>query len=304
MDNVVEMPREDRSDPFAKYNTANCSLYFPVGERRIGWQMRDGSYTATHDYKAIIRMNPNGDGAQLLNVVGHSYKLVHNRELFTAVEDAMRQEMLPEHLADVQVKDQVSGYGKVCLRQYVFPQIKCRLPGMRNDIGFRIIVQNGYGGSALRMHAGAIDFFCTNGMIRGEYTSTYRRHTSGLIVGNLNSSVKAALQQFANGKEEWERWVKKPVRYEQAMKLFEEIAQSVKMKESLADQFTRDVDERGANLWALYSTLTYYASHNDGAFSLRRTVAEQDTVATTMLNRELNVSKWVQGDTWKELENA
>jgi hypothetical protein len=186
----------------------------------------------------------------------------------------------------------------------VFPAIKCRVQHTRGDIGFRIIVQNGYGGSALRIHAGAIDFYCTNGMIRGEYTSTYRKHTSGLVVGHLNSTVKSALQEFANGSEQWNAWAAKPIRFEQAMKLFEQIALSAKMKESLNDQFTREVDMRGNNMWALYSTLTYYASHNDGAFGLRRTVEEQDTVATTMLGRELNVSRWVHSDAWKELETA
>jgi hypothetical protein len=302
MDNVVELPRSD--DPFAKYNTPQCKLYFPVGERRVAWETRQGTFEPTRSHKAIIRLSPDGTSAMPLNVVGASYKLVHNRELFTAVETAMHDEMLPEHLADVQVMDKVSGFGKVCLRQYIFPSIRCRIPNTRSDIAFRIIVQNGYGGSALRMHAGAIDFYCTNGMIRGEYTSTYRKHTSGLVVGHLNSTVKSALQEFANGTEQWTEWANKPVRFEQAMKLFEHIALSAKMKDSLNDQFTREVDVRGANLWAVYSTLTYYASHSDGAFGLRRTVEEQDTVATTMLGRELNVSRWTHSDAWHELETA
>lgn len=306
MTDIVKMPvhHADPNDPFSKYNSPNCRLFFPVGERRIAWETRNGAYEQTRSHKAIIRLNPKGDGAILLNVVGANYKLVHNRELFSAVETAMVDEMLPEHLHDVQVADQVSGFGKVCLRQYVFPSIKCRLPQARSDIGFRIIVQNGYGGSALRIHAGAIDFFCTNGMIRGEYTSTYRKHTSGLIVGQLNLTIKSALHEFANGAEQWQAWAKKPVRFEQAMKLFEHIALSTKMKEGLSDQYTREVDERGNNMWALYSTLTYYASHSDGTFTLRRTVEEMDTVATTMLGRELNVARWVQSPAWKEIEYA
>lgn len=305
MNNIVELNTERSDDPFAKYNTANCQLYFPVGERRVGWETRDKGYIPTNTHKAIVRIAPHTtDQPFLLNIVGSSYKLVHNRELFTSVEAAMREEMLPEHLRDVQVTDKLSGWGKVCLRQYVFPQIRCRLPNTRSDIGFRIIVQNGYGGSALRIHAGAIDFYCTNGMIHGEYTSTYRKHTSGLVVGHLNQTVKDALLQFANGQDQWVRWSQKPVRFEQAMKLFEQIALSAKMKEGLSDQYTREVDDRGPNMWALYSTLTYYASHNDGAFGLRRTVEEQDTVATTMLGRELNVSRWINTDAWRQLEAA
>jgi len=305
MDNVVQMPNiNDPSDSFAKYNTPDSPLFFPVGERKVGWETRSGMYERTPSHKAIIRLSPRGDSAMLLDIVGGNYRLVHNRELFYAVEQAMRDEMLPEHLKDVQVVDRVAGYGRVCLRQYVFPSIRCRLQNTRSDIGFRIVVQNGYGGSALRIHAGAIDFFCTNGIVRGDYVSTYRKHTSGLVVGSLNRTVKDALHEFAAGQEEWQRWTKTPVRFEQTMKLFDTIAQSAKMREGLVDQYEREVDQRGPNLWAVYSTLTFYASHADGAFSLRRTVEEQDTVATTMLTRELNVAKWTRSDEWRAMEAA
>jgi hypothetical protein len=66
----------------------------------------------------------------------------------------------------------------------------------------------------------------------------------------------------------------------------------------------REKDARGNNLWSLYSTLTYYSSHSDGGFKLRKPVEEQNTQAQIMLQRELNVAKWVNTDTWKVMENA
>lgn len=290
------------SDPFSKFNTPSSPILFPVGERPVGWQRRDGTYDTTQTHKAIIRLNQRGDNAVLLNIVGSNYRIVHNRELFSAVEDAMQDEMLPEHLHGVQVKDKVAGWGRVCLREYIFPAIRCRLPQVRSDIAFRIIAQNGYGGSALRIHAGAIDFYCTNGMIRGDYTSTYKRHTSGLVVTGLSSVITKALLQFSDSEAVWQKWAKTPVKHAQAMALFEAIADSAKMKDGLIDQYSRETDERGNNLWGVYSALTYYASHNDGAFTLRRSVEEMDTTATIMLRRELSVARWVQTDEWKQLE--
>ena len=291
---------------FDKFNTASSPILFPVGERKVGWQQRDGAYRETRGHKAIIRLNEKGDNAQLLNIVGSTYKLVHNRELMGAVEEAMCNEMLPEHLAGVQVTDKVSGWGKMCFRQYVFPGIKCKVntPGIKSDIGFRIIVQNGYGGSALRIHAGAIDFYCTNGMIRGEYVSAYRRHTSGLVVGKLNSTIADALVEFAKAGEEWQAWSKTPVKHEKAMDLFRAIASSEKMREGLTDQYMRETEGRGNNLWAVYSTLTYYASHPEGDFALRKSVEEQDNVAVTVLRHELDVARWVHMKEWKQLETA
>jgi hypothetical protein len=284
---------------FDKFNTPDSPLMFPVGERKVGWLQRDGEYRETKGHKAIIRLNKQGDNAQLLNIVGSSYRLVHNRELFVAVETAMEQEMLPEHLHDVQVQDRVSGWGKTCFREYRFPSVKCRLPKSPGDIAFRIIVQNGYGGSALRMHAGAIDFYCTNGMIRGEYVSTYKRHTSRLTLHGLNASITKALLDFSNARYEWEQWSNTPVKHEKAMDLFRSIAHSEKMTNTLSDQYMLERDVRGDNLWAVYSTLTYVASHPD---KLRASVEEQDNVAVTMLRHEMDVTRWTQTEQWKQLE--
>ena len=286
---------------FDQFNTPDSPLMFPVGERKVGWLQRDGAYRETKGHKAIIRLNKQGDNAQLLNIVGSSYRLVHNRELFTAVETAMEAEMLPEHLHDVRVHDRVSGWGKTCFREYQFPSVKCRLPNSPGDIAFRIIVQNGYGGSALRMHAGAIDFFCTNGMIRGEYVSTYKRHTSRLTLHGLNTSITKALLDFSNARYEWEQWCRTPVKHEKAMDLFRSIANSDRMTETLGDQYLQEREVRGDNLWAVYSTLTYVASHPD---KLRASVEEQDNVAVTMLRHEMDVTKWTQSEQWKQLETV
>lgn len=303
--NVIHMPPPVTSDnPFAKYDTPDSPILFPVGERGVGWQMENGDYLHTPTHKAIVRLRRDGHIASLLNIVGSNYRLVHNRELFNKVQDVMINEMLPSHLHDVQVTDRVSSYGRVCYREYRFPSIRCRLRQVKSDIGFRIIVQNGYGGSGLRILAGAIDYYCTNGLVSGDYTSTYRKHTSGLVVGNLTGVITKALMQFTLSQDTWNKWSQTPVQHDATMKLFDAISQSKKMREGLIDQYTRERDDRGHNLWALYSALTFYSSHNDGAFTLRRTVDEQDTVAQTMLARELNVAKWIQSPEWQALEGV
>jgi hypothetical protein len=167
-------------DPFERAN-ANSSIMFPVAERKVGWETREKSFAIAPSHKAIIRTTPDGAGVLVLNIVGSNYKLIHNRELFGHVEDTLRKKMQPEMLEDVRITDKVSGWGRVCLREYVFPRLRCVLRrGAKSVIGFRLIVQNGYGGSALRLHAGAIEFYCMNGMIIGDYQSAYNKHTSGL----------------------------------------------------------------------------------------------------------------------------
>lgn len=302
MDNVVALPVQSphSKNPFLKFDTPNSPILFPVAERPVGWLANETQYCETQEHKAIVRITRHGP--ILLNIVGYGYKLVHNRELFHTVEDVMVDEMLPEHLDGVQVTDKVGSYGRICYRTYIFPNIVCHLPNVRSNIGFRIIVQNGYGGSGLRIIAGAIDYYCSNGIVVGDYVSTYKKHTSGLVVSDLTTRIKDALMHFTDAQKDWLRWTRTQVKHDPTMKLFEAVATSKKMREGLVDQYAREVDARGPNLWAVYSALTYYASHADGNFVLRRTVEEQDTVAQTMLARELNVAKWIKTPEWKAME--
>jgi hypothetical protein len=291
-------------NPFDEFD-AGSRIMFPVAERKVGWLTRTGAYENIRSHKAIIRTTEDGAGVHVLNVVGSTYKLIHNKELFGHVQDTLYKKMPDTSLAGVQVRDKVSGFGRVCLREYVFPNIRCKLKrGARSDIAFRLIVQNGYGGSALRIHAGAIEFFCSNGMITGEYQSTYHKHTAGLVVTGINTAVERALEVFASSQQKWQKWAETPVGHEQAMQLFRDLATSDKLRDNLTHQYMQERDERGDNLYSVYSALTYYASHNDGDFRLRSSVQTQDTEASTMLQRELTVAKWVNSDAWRKVEAA
>jgi hypothetical protein len=300
---TINMPEEP--NPFAEHNTKASPIFFPVGQRKLGWLGKDNIYHGLDSHKALVRTNQESDGVHVLGVVGVGYKLIHNKELFSRVEDTMCKNFTPDTLAGVKIKDRVSGWGKMCFREYVFPNIKCDIGGpVKSPIAFRLIVQNGYGGSALRIHAGAIEFFCTNGMICGEFQSSYNKHTSGLEIVGIDRTIEKALLTFASEQQKWERWAETPVKHTAAMELFKQLANSDKLSENLSQQYMREQETRGANLWSVYSALTYYASHNDGDFKLRSTVEKQDSEAATMLLRELNVAKWVNSREWMQLEAA
>jgi len=301
--NINQFSDDDEPNPFDKFNTDASPIFFPVGERKVGWQMRDGGYAPVDSHKAIIRTTENNDRVVVLGVVGKNYQLIKNQELFARVEDTMRKQMPATSLQGVMVKDRVSGWGRMCYREYIFPNIRCNLGRIaKSDIAFRMIVQNGYGGSALRSHAGAIDFFCTNGMISGEFQSTYNKHTSGLVVSGIDRGIERALETFAADQLKWKRWSETPVKHQAAMDLFKELANSEKLRDNLNAQYLRETDTRGNTLWSVYSAMTFYASHADGDFKLRATTEQQDTVASTMLNRELNVARWIESPAWKQLE--
>jgi hypothetical protein len=303
LDNTAHVPEPVQEDPFDAHNALPSPIFFPVAERLVGWRTRKETYEPIKTHKAIIRTTPEGDSVRVLDVVGSGYKLIHNKELFAAVENTMRKQIPASDLQGVQIKDRVAGWGRMCYREYVFPKIRCNLGSRaRSDIAFRIIVQNGYGGSALRSHSGAIDFFCTNGMITGDYHSTYNKHTSGLVLSGIDATIERAIESFATNQTRWGKWTETPVKHQAAMDLFKELASSAKLQDNLAAQYLHERDARGDNLWAVYSTLTYYASHAEGDFKLRASTTDQDSAASTMLGRELRVAQWTATPAWKKLE--
>lgn len=293
-------------NPFAKYDTPDSPILFPVAERKVGWQMKDGSYMPTTTHKALVRVDPrNPTRAFVINVVTDTYKLIHNRELFSVIQQAMLDHVPLSNLMGVQVTDRESGYGTHCYREYVFPNLRCKIGGSaRSDIGFRIITQNGYGGAAIKLYAGAIEFYCTNGMIRGLHSSTYRRHTSGCHVYNLDKLITGAVKTFTNAQPLWESWAKTPVTHAKTMEFFRAIARSPTLLDKFAEHYERECQARGQTMWTVYSTLTYYASHGGAGemFSVRQDQGEN--FANIMHERELDVARWVEGDKFKALADS
>lgn len=302
--NVVAFPKGNHEDdPFAKYNTPQSPILFPVAERKAGWQMRDGAYMPVNSHKALVRVDPRDHNkAYVINFVASTYKLVHNRELFDVVEKGMINHYGLEGCQDVQVTDRVADYGRFCYREYIFPNIRCRIGGAaRSDIGFRIIAQNGYGGGSIRLYAGAIEFYCTNGMIRGLHHSAYKRHTSGCQIYHLDKMVKGSLQTFTNAQDDWHRWAHTTVSNANTLEFFRSIARSPSLLDKLNEHYIREREVRGPTMWTVYSTLTYFASHADGDFAPRRGDVEDGRVASTMHDRELDVAKWVESARFKAL---
>lgn len=276
------------------------SILFPVVERSVGWRSKDGDYHDHKGHKALLR-SVNGQG-HVLNVVNSTYKLVNNRELFTAIESTIIDIVPSAKLDGVKIKDHVSYNGRVCFREYVFPGIVCDI-GAKSPLGFRTIVSNSYGGGAVRMLAGAIEFFCTNGCISGAYESNYARHTSGLVVQGFATNINAALDRFVKDAAIWKRWVETPVKYFVAIELFKTLISNKTLQRNLTDQYTQESDVRGPNLWSVYSAMTYFASHNEGNFKTRNQ-GEMAGAASTMFKRELAVRSWVNSEAFKELEHA
>lgn len=276
---------------------------FPVYEAPLQYKTMSGLHSAPQ-WKALVRPLAADDGQlkpYCLNIVNKSYKVIQNAQLFEAIHEGIKSQLSEHEINTAVAIDKAAYHGKLCYREYRFPAIST--VGDKDNINFRIIIQNGFGGSAIKLHAGAIDMYCTNGMILGEFTSEYAQHTANVQLRRFTDAVQRAVDVFWKNKDMWKNMsMKRGFTDTQANEfLVEHFGE--RMGAKIFDQYLRECRDRGRSVWALYSALTYYASHGeDERFGLRNT--QNDHAAKTMLGREVAVHKLINSADFKELVEA
>ena len=301
MNNVVKLHPE-KPEAFGEASP----LYFNVWERPAffsGHAFLEGRsfpmyYEASH-HKHIVRMH-NGEPISL-GIVGKNYKLLKNRELFEGIEDTFIDTLSKEELNGISRRDHTSYLGATCFRHYVLPNIRADISSKRSDVAFRAIIANGYDGtSSFKFYHGAIDFFCENGMVSGVYDMMIRRHTKGLKIPNLTDKLRKSIDIFYKQADQWKHWVGKVICDEDAEDCFKAMPNvSERRVAQLMHQFRIECDSHGRTVWALYSAATFYASRDDGAFTIRETGS--DHKATTLMNREKQVRAWLNTDEFERI---
>lgn len=276
-------------------------LYFEAHESSLYTPTNafDGQqFERVNTHKALNRYS-NMNKRMHLAVVGKKYKVVQNKELFQAVEEQFTRAFSRDELKGVHVTDSMAYGGRLCVRDYQFKNVKCLLPGYtKSDVAFRTVVVNGFGGSSIKIMSGAIDFFCMNGMINGQYDTTYGKHTSGLKIGDMVSKIQRSVDVFYKQADKWSLWMGRTISDDDA-ETFLSLHFSNRMADKLLRQFHIEAMAHGRTVWALYSALTYYATHDAGDFQVRKT--QQDHTAATMLTRERQVMRCVETQEFKQL---
>jgi len=272
-------------------------LDFVAYERPLWYEGATGTKYNNSGHKALVRMK---DGQPVcLNVVQDSYKVVQNKDLFEQIDRNICEGVGTQAFDNAEIFEQIAYEGRTCIREYRFPDIKVDSPE-RDKICFRIIALNGFGGSAIKVIAGAIDFFCMNGVIRGEYTREYGRHTTGLQLAKFGDQVRKSIDVFWKDRELWTEMRQTTIKDDEKVIKWLNEKFGDRLGAKLYRQYLIEQKSRGGtNFWALYSALTYYASHADGDFTLRKT--GNDHAATTMLGREAAVRSQLVSGAWDEL---
>ena len=278
-------------------------LFFPVEERTL---YVDGN-GPVKSHKAIVRTD--GDEVRDLGIVGKDYQIVDNAKLFTAVERQLKEGLPAEILRSVQVKDSTSNGGAFCARDYRFPDATCRIEGRnghKTDVAFRTVLTNSHDGSgSAKLYTGAIDFYCSNGMIVGDYDVFGRKHTKNFSVDTFANKVAKSLSKFWVEAERLQEWAKQDVSEEKVHEALQNLpGVSERKAERLFAHFQeQEAPVRGATVYAVYSALTWYASHpEDDRFKVRNT--GNDNEAETLMRREDEVRRWTRSEPFQMLVAA
>ena len=257
------------------------------------------------DKKYVINLKT-GD---YLNVVGHGFKCASHKQFFDGVQNIM-VDNIPDAMIDYTVRWSTARNNAWAMMDIVIPNVFTKVETEKHStkIGRRVIALHGVDGSCSnQVFFGAIDFFCTNGMITGDYDKVRRKNTSNFCMDRFIQELNQSSVDFVGQVNELQEWanIELPT---YSMKSWKEYLSSIMKSDRKAEKMIplvqQEVRKRGRNVFALYSAFTNYASYADerNGFNLRNT--GRDTSAQSMWARENEVTKWISTPEFKKLVAA
>ena len=256
--------------------------------------------TKVRDKKYVI----NGDTGEYIGVVGDTFNCASHKDFFHGVQDTMTETLSSDELSDAKVSWKRARQDAWALMDIQLPNTVAKIATDRHEttVSQRIIALHGIDGSCSnQVFFGAIDFFCTNGMIRGEHDKVRRKNTSNFIMDRFISDLRNSRQDFYKQTEQLQRWAETSLATVDVRAFLEKLLKSDRTADKMFTLYNQEVGIRGRNMFALYSAFTNYATYADerNGFAMRNT--GNDTEAVTMFNRENKVAQWVGSNMFQQL---
>ena len=249
----------------------------------------------------------NNNTDEVLGIVGSKFNSVTHREFYDKVCRTMAEQLGDDAMKDVQVRWNTARNGAFAMLDATMPSTKALITTdkQQTEISQRVIALHGVDGlCSNQVFFGAIDFFCTNGMIRGEHDKVRRKNTTNFSMSTFIKELEDANSDFYSQAEQLQEWARTPLEYNSVRDMLHSLMGSEKKGDKMLGLYAQEIQTRGHNAFALYSAFTNYASYADerNGFKLRNT--GNDTNAISMWGREQEVTKWVSSKQFKELVAA
>ena len=264
----------------------------------------DVEYEATkvHDKKYVI----NNDTGEYLGIVGDGFKCASHKDFFEGVQNVMGDN-ISDAMTDTKVTWRTARNNAWAMMDITLPKVTTTIETDKHStkIGQRVIALHGVDGSCSnQVFFGAIDFFCTNGMITGEYDKVRRKNTSNFCMDRFIQELNQSSVDFYKQAAMLQAWATKELPTYTTkgwIDFLSTITKSDQKAKKMIHLVQQEVSKRGRNVFALYSAFTNYASYADerNGFNLRNT--GKDTVSQSMWAREHEVTKWISTPEFKQL---
>ena len=256
--------------------------------------------TKVKDKKYVI----NGNTGDYIGVVGDTFNCASHTDFFEGVHDTITENLGDAECEGMNMKWKIARQNAWAMLDMTLPNVTARIETDKHSttIAQRIIALHGIDGSCSNQtYFGAIDFFCTNGQIRGEHDKIRRKNSANFSMDRFIRDLRESSQSFYAQSERLQGWANKPLYVGDVKSMLETLLKSDRTSEKMLNLYNQEASVRGQNVWALYSAFTNYASYADdrNGFTLRNT--GKDTNAVSMFQRESKVSQWIDSKPFKEL---
>ena len=151
----------------------------------------------------------NKDTDTPIGIVGNSFNTTSHRQFIDGVEKVIKENRTPYELFDAKVKVSTAKDNAVIIADITLPNVTTKITTDVHEttIAERIIALHGVDGSmSNQVFFGAIDFFCTNGQIRGEYDKVRRKNTSRFSIDTFIDELQNAKQDFYAQSKRLQAW--------------------------------------------------------------------------------------------------
>ena len=254
--------------------------------------------TRVSDKKYVI----NRSTGEPIAIVGKDFTCASHGDFFRSVMDAVTENLSSHEVDDANIAWRDAHHNGWAMMDMTLPNVKAKIttPKHETEIAQRIIALHGVDGTCSNtVLFGAIDFFCTNGQIRGEHDKVRRKNTSGFNLDTFIDQLNRSKQDFYTQSERLQGWANKPLYADNVKSMLESLDKGKSKR--MFELYNQEAGVRGNNVFALYSAFTNYATYADerNGFKLRNT--GKDTDAVSMWEREEKVSRWVDSKQFKEL---
>ena len=160
------------------------------------------------------------------------------------------------------------------------------------------------GSCSNQVYYGAIDTFCTNGMITGDYDKVRRKNSSNFSMDRFIDELKNSRRDFDTQMDMFQQWAFSPIGTFDIKSMLDSLMGSESKSEKMYTLYNQEVSKRGKTVFALYSAFTNYASYADERNGFRMRNTGNDTQAQTMWLREQEVAKWIATPQFNQLVAA